>query len=71
MSTTPSTFITGLYTNVLRRSVAAGTATNAELLSWDALVTANLLTQAQVTSAIVNSVEATRPSSTAFLMRPV
>jgi hypothetical protein len=59
MSTTPSTFISGLYTNVLRRSVAAGTATNAELLSWDALVTANLLTQAQVTSAIVNSVEAT------------
>jgi Ca2+-binding RTX toxin-like protein len=59
MSTTPSTFITGLYTNVLRRSVAAGTATNAELLSWDALVTANVLTQAQVTSAIVNSVEAT------------
>ena len=59
MSTTPSTFISGLYTNVLRRTVAAGTATNAELLSWDALVTANLLTQAQVTSAIVNSVEAT------------
>ena len=59
MSTTPSTFITGLYTNVLRRTVAAGTATNAELLSWDALITANLLTQAQVTTAIVNSAEAT------------
>jgi hypothetical protein len=59
MSTTPSSFIAGLYTNVLRRSVAAGTATNAELLGWDALVSTTLLTPAQVTSAIVNSFEAT------------
>ncbi len=59
MSTTPSAFISGLYTNVLRRSVSAGTATNAELLSWDSLRTAGILTDAQVTSSIVSSVEAT------------
>ena len=58
MSTTPSAFITSLYSNVLRRSVAAGTATVSELLAWDGLVSSGTRTSAQVTSLIVNSAEA-------------
>jgi hypothetical protein len=57
MSTTPSAFITSLYSNVLRRSVAAGTATVSELLAWDGLVSSGARTSAQVTSLIVNSAE--------------
>ncbi len=58
MSTTPSAFITSLYSNVLRRSVAAGTATNTELLGWDSQISAGTFSQAQVTNLVINSAEA-------------
>jgi S-layer protein len=59
MTATPSTFISNLYARVLLRSLSAGTATAAELLAWDNLRSANVLTEAQITSAISASSEVT------------
>lgn len=54
MSTTSTTFVSGLYTSVLRRAGTTG-----EVTSWATLLTSGVLTQAQVTTAFTGSSEAT------------